>query len=194
MDLMQSTEDCCSQNGFSPINQFALVSYLPDPLGSFLDQLRLRLVPDCKPHAHVTILPPRPLCGYPDQAASEIRRLADEFSPFTVRLGDIAKFPVSNVIYIQLDSGTKELREMYTAMNCGACSYREAFQYHPHITLAQNIPPGTADDVLAQAQKEWAVYRGSRSFRVETLSFVQNTSICRWLDLAEISLAAHVVR
>ena len=44
------------------LSQFALVAYIPDPLGRFLDDLRVELTPDCKPRAHVTILPPRPLC------------------------------------------------------------------------------------------------------------------------------------
>jgi 2'-5' RNA ligase len=191
---MESLEDCCSSNGFHRINQFALVSYIPDPLGHFLDDLRLRLVPDCKPHAHVTILPPRPLCGEAEQAASEIRRLADDFSPFTVKLGNIAKFPISDVIYIEVATGREELQKMYKAMNCGTSSFSEAFKYHPHITLAQKIPPEKVQELFETARNEWANYRHERSFRVETLSFVQNTSICHWIDLAEIPLPIHAGR
>ena len=55
---------------------FALVSYIPDPLGAFLDDLRLKLAPKCKPHAHITILPPRPICAEPHIAIQEIRSLA----------------------------------------------------------------------------------------------------------------------
>ena len=40
------------------LSQFALVSYIADPLAGFLDDLRVELTPDCNPHAHVTILPP----------------------------------------------------------------------------------------------------------------------------------------
>src|ERR1035438_9490908 len=43
------------------LNVFALVIYIHDPLGSFLDDLRRQLVPGCNPHAHVSVLPPRPL-------------------------------------------------------------------------------------------------------------------------------------
>ncbi len=43
------------------LNVFALVIYIPDPLGRFLDDLRTALVPGCNPHAHVSVLPPRPL-------------------------------------------------------------------------------------------------------------------------------------
>src|SRR5262249_47274553 len=136
-----------------PINQFALVSYIPHPLGQYLDELRLNLVPACKPHAHVTILPPRPLCAEPEEAADEIRRLADDFSPFTVRLGEIARFPISDVIYIELDSGIPELKSMYRAMNSGASSFAEAFAYHPHITLAQNLVPEGVQETLEKARQ-----------------------------------------
>ena len=188
---MDSPTDCSSNNGFHPINQFALVSYIPHPLGQYLDELRLNLVPACKPHAHVTILPPRPLCDEPEKAAGEIRRLADDFSPFTVRLGEIARFPISDVIYIELDSGIPELKSMYRAMNSGASSFSEAFAYHPHITLAQNLVPEKVHETLEKARQEWARCPYERSFRVETLHFVQNTNICKWLDLAEFPLPVH---
>ena len=43
------------------LNIFALVIYIPDPLGGFLDDLRRELTPGCNPHAHISVLPPRPL-------------------------------------------------------------------------------------------------------------------------------------
>jgi hypothetical protein len=43
------------------LNVFALVIYIGDPLGRFLDDLRRELSPQCNPHAHVSVLPPRPL-------------------------------------------------------------------------------------------------------------------------------------
>ena len=36
------------------LNVFALVIYVPGPLGKFLDDLRRKLVPGCNPHAHVS--------------------------------------------------------------------------------------------------------------------------------------------
>src|SRR5712672_3209674 len=84
------------------LNVFALVIYIPDPLGRFLDELRRELVPGCNPHAHVSVLPPRPL-GIDWQLASEqVRRCASHRQPFDVTLGAIGMFPVTNVIYIEL--------------------------------------------------------------------------------------------
>lgn len=187
---MESNTGC--SNGLHRIDQFALVSYIPGPLGNFLDDLRLDLVPDCRPHAHVTILPPRKLCGQPNEAIGEIRHLVEQFSPFTVKLGDIAVFPESEVIYIEIVSGADSLRAMYLAMNKGICSFSENFPYHPHITLAQNLPHDLVNPLYEHARELWRNWTGERSFAVETLSFVQNTTVCTWLDLAEIHLPVRV--
>ena len=180
---------CCSPlNGVDTMNQFALVSYIPDPLGRFLDELRLQLDPDCKPHAHVTILPPRPLCGTAEQAVRNLRRLSKQFAPFSIRLGEVAKFDISDVIYIKLASGQPELRNMYEAMNCGPCEYSERFRYSPHITLAQNLPKEKVQRTLDMAVAAWQDWNQVRSFRVEALSFVQNMNGAKWVDLDHITL------
>jgi 2'-5' RNA ligase len=192
---MQYPSDCSSSNGHTPLPQFALVSYIADPLGKYLDELRLRLVPSCKPHAHVTILPPRTLSGTAEQAVAGIRRLAPEFDPITIRLGEVAKFPVSNVIYIDIAAGREALFDMFHAMNSGAVSFREPFPYHPHITLVMPSPDVLSPDkdpakLLEEARREWAAYPYERVFRVETLSFVQSYDRCCWTDLEDIPLIA----
>ena len=103
----------CSQNGHGPVNQFALVSYIPGLLGEFLDLLRLQLAPDCRPHAHVTVLPPRPLNGPVEHAESELRQVTSRFHAFEVKLGAVEIFESSQVIYIEVDRGERELRAMH---------------------------------------------------------------------------------
>jgi len=189
--MQPSTSDCCPP-GLERINQFALVSYLPDPLGKFLDDLRRHLVPDCKPHAHVTILPPRPLCGAPEEAARELRELSRDFDPFSIRLGAVTKFQETDVVYIELASGSDKLRAMYNKMNRGASLYCERYQYSPHITLAQNIPHETVDRIFEEAKIAWRACPYDRFFDVEELSFVQNTTTCQWIDLETFPLHPQV--
>ena len=57
------------------LNVFALVIYIPDPLGRFLDDLRRELVPGCNPHAHVSVLPPRPLAVDWQVASEQVKAL-----------------------------------------------------------------------------------------------------------------------
>jgi 2'-5' RNA ligase len=178
----------CSNGVTTSANQFALVSYIPDPLGNFLDRLRLDLVPGCSPHAHVTVLPPRPICAEEGQAADELMEMAENFSGFDIELGEVEIFPVSKVIFIGIARGERELKEMYKALNRGAVAYREPFPYHPHVTLAQCFPLENLDQLANQATQQWHDYRQSRSFPVHSLDFVKNIQGSRWADLANIQL------
>jgi len=190
---MQSSDDGCQSPGEEQtLSQFALVSYIPDPLGRFLDDLRLELTPDCKPRAHVTILPPRPLH---DDVTDTIRQIADDLKigvPFRIELGEIEIFEASQVIYLGLACGASELRRLYGALNCGCLQYNENFPYHPHITIAQNTPPGGAARLALIAKEKWKQYEGPRGFNVSVLSFVQHVAPLIWADVAALPLGVAV--
>ena len=175
------------------LNVFALVIYIPDPLGRFLDDLRRDLVPGCNPHAHVSVLPPRPLAVDWQVAGEQVRVCAGNWVPFDIVLQRIRIFPVTNVIYLELGQGETEMFRIHAAMNSQALEFDEPFEYHPHITLAQEIPPGQAAAVNRRAQELWDGYPGPRSFRAERTAFVQNTLGNCWIDLAEFSLGAVTV-
>src|SRR3954451_17717479 len=81
-------------------NMFALVIYIPEPLGRFLDDLRRELVPHYNPHAHVSVLPPRPLKVGWETASDEARALIEGMAPFDVELTSIEMFERTEVIYI----------------------------------------------------------------------------------------------
>jgi 2'-5' RNA ligase len=171
------------------LNVFALVVYIPGPLGKFLDDLRRELVPSYNPHAHVSLLPPRPLAVDWRLASGEARALTDRWAPFDIELTGIEIFPVTDVIYIEVGAGAAELRRMHEALNAGALKFQDPFPYHPHITLAQELPGGRVAAAGELARLRWREYRGTRGFRVEQAVFVQNTLNDCWIDLAEYSLA-----
>ena len=170
------------------LNVYALVIYIPDPLGRFLDDLRRELVPGCNPHAHVSVLPPRSLAVDWQVAGEAVRSCASEWAPFEIRLGGIQRFPVTNVIYIELALGADELHEMHGCMNHDALESPEPFEYHPHITLAQEIPLDDLEEIEELARRRWAEFRGSRAFVADRAAFVRNTMGNHWVDLAEFAL------
>jgi 2'-5' RNA ligase len=170
------------------LNVFALVIYIPGPLGKFLDDLRRELVPEYNPHAHVSLLPPRPLAVDWRLASDQARALADRWVPFEIELTGIAVFPVTDVIYIELGTGAAELRRMHGALNAGLLKFQDPFPYHPHITLAQELPSELAPSAGELARRRWREYPGHRGFRVEQAVFVQNTLNNCWIDLAEYTL------
>ena len=170
------------------LNVFALVIYIPDPLGRFLDDLRRELVPGCNPHAHVSVLPPRPIAVDWTVAGEQVRECAGEWTPFEISLEGIRMFPVTNVIFIELGKGSDEMFKIHEAMNSGSLAFNEPFVYHPHITLAQEIPQERAEYVNQRARELWDAWTGPRVFRAERAAFVQNTLGNLWIDLAEYSL------
>src|ERR1022692_1327638 len=87
------------------LNVFALVIYIPDPLGRFLDDLRRELVPGCSPHAHVTILPPRPISTTPQAAIEAVRSRIHDFAPFEIEAALVEVFSETDVVYLRLGRG-----------------------------------------------------------------------------------------
>jgi hypothetical protein len=174
-------------------NLFALVIYIPDPLGGFLDDLRRDLVPGCNPHAHVSVLPPRGLAVPWDTASEQARRLTEGWAPFDIELAHVEVFPATEVIYIEIGRGADQMRSLHSAMNSGALDWNEPFAYHPHITLAQDIPHERVAELTEAARRRWAEYGGARVFRAERAVFVQNAGDNCWIDLAEYSLGAVTV-
>jgi 2'-5' RNA ligase len=172
------------------LNVFALVIYLPDPLGGFLDEMRRALVPGCNPHAHVSVLPPRPLAGDWQVAREQVRTLAEGWTPFDITLSNVAIFPVTNVIYIELGQGAAEMYGLHSLMNTDALRFDEPFEYHPHITLAQELPAENVAEIYGRAREIWDSYKGTKTFRAQRAAFVQNTLGNCWIDLAEYSLGA----
>ncbi len=176
------------------LNIFALVTYVPDPLRRFLDDLRRELAPHDNPHAHVSVLPPRPLGVNWRTASEQARGLIESWAPFEIEVTDVRVFPITDVLYLEIGAGASELRRMHAAMNDGTLFFEEPFAYHPHITLAQEVPHDTVTELREVARRRWDDYRGPRGFRAEHVVFVQNTLHNRWIDLDQYSLGAVTVR
>jgi len=176
------------------LNVFALVIYIPDPLGSLLDDLRRELVPHYNPHAHVSVLPPRPLAVDWQTASDQARALTGGWAPFDVELTELQLFPQTDVLYLAVGAGASELRRIHLAMNSGALQFKEPFPYHPHVTLAQEVAHEDVPAMCERARRRWAEYRGSRTFRADRAVFVQAIDGSRWIDLAEYCLGSAPVR
>ena len=179
------------------VDSFALVSYLPNPLASFLDEIRHDFAPDSRARAHVTVLPPRPLKPSPDPASvdaawEQIRNRLQDVSPFRVELGEIEVFEETQAIYIAVLTGHEELKRLHDLLNVGGTSYQEPYPYHPHVTVVQELPP---QDVYAAAQFarwRWSEFQHARDFVVDQLTFVRNTLENDWVDLGAFDLTSRV--
>jgi len=180
----------CHLGSGRTLNQFALVSYIPEPLASFLDDMRRQLTPDCNPHAHLTILPPRPFAGNVPAAIDGLLDHTADFAPFEVTLGEIQVFPVSNVIYLGIENGEETVKSLHGKLNAGILEHCCMYPFHPHVTIAQDFETEYVDALAEKARRIWAMWKDSRSFTVERLSFVQHVVLGQWADLATVPLAA----
>jgi hypothetical protein len=177
----------CSVPG-EPINQYALVTYLPVGLGCFLDQMRRDLVSQCNARSHLSLLPPRPLLVSPAEAESQIQTLSRVTMPFVVKIDSVAVFPKTSVVYLELSAGMHELSSLHDKMATGAFEFDEPYPFHPHITLAQNFDVATVDERYQLAKSEWERYQGPKEFLLDRLVFVQNSVNNCWVDLRSFPL------
>jgi 2'-5' RNA ligase len=178
---------CSSVHG-EPINQYGLVTYLPDELGAYLDQMRRDLVVDCKARSHISLLPPRPIHEAISRAEAQIHHVSLITQPFVVRAGNVAVFPKTSVIYLELEAGQEEIERLHRELATDALAYAEPFPFHPHITLAQNFCPDTVEERVAVARDYWRGYQGRREFLLDRVVFVQNTANNCWMDLRTFAM------
>ncbi|MBX9600364.1 MAG: 2'-5' RNA ligase family protein [Bryobacteraceae bacterium] len=187
----------CSPGDGERINSFALVSYIPDPLGRYLSNLRQQLVPACNALSHVTVLPPRCLAD-PRKAWDQTLARLGQFSSFDLHLTDIEVFPATQVIYLALGQGYDQLVEIHNALNSDAMAFAEPYEYHPHVTLAQDLTSANLAETLQAARRSWAECPFERSYTVSPLMFVQNalhtpTGRSFWIDLEQHRLNGHPI-
>lgn|SRR5574340_75487 len=171
-----------------PLNQFALVVYIPDPLGRFLDELRLELAPDCNPRAHISVLPPRPLNHDWHEVCREARAVTERVAPFEVEAGGLALFPQTQVLYLEVKRGAQQFEQMHALLNGNSLNYPEPYAYHPHITLVQDVPAEAVPELRKRAERRWREYSGPRTFLAANAAFVRNTATNLWIDLGQFKL------
>lgn len=170
---------------------YALVAYVKNELGGFVEALRRELHPE---HAHLpthlTVLPPRPLQGSEEDAVTMLRQLAATVAPFQVGLGEVESFlPITPTVFIRVSFAGYRMRELHDLMNRDPLAYTEALPYMPHVTVAKLDSNERATEVLRTSKMRWQNYQGSHSIPVERLTFVRGSEHT-WTDLAEIDLSA----
>jgi 2'-5' RNA ligase len=117
------------------------------------------------------------------------RKRVGGFTPFEIVAGEVEVFPATDVIYIGIQQGERELREMYSAISREPLAFKELYPYHPHITLAQDLSPDQVQPLTDLARKRWAAFPHPRRMHAERTCLVQSRDACRWEDLAEFRLA-----
>lgn len=170
--------------------RYALVAYVRNPVGEFVEKLRRELHPEL-PHlaAHVTILPPRLLHGSESSVVEALAEACRDAEPFEVTLGEVETFiPVTPTVFIRVAHAAVRMQQLHDLLNRDAIGCCEELPYIPHLTIAKMGTEEQAWKAFETARKRWAKYTGSRHIPLEELTFVRENEPNRWVDLAPLPL------
>ncbi|MBI2683286.1 MAG: 2'-5' RNA ligase family protein [Acidobacteriales bacterium] len=180
-------------NGQPPL-QYALVAYVQNDLGRFVEEMRRDLHPEHS-HlaAHITILPPRFLATSEDQAIRTLQREVPLSDAFEVSLGRVESFyPKTPTVFLTVDACVRELHDLHRRLSSGPLAFQEEWPYAPHLTIVKMPELAQTDGALAEARLRWERYHGQRTVRIEELTFVREGLHQPWVDLATIGLRRRV--
>ncbi len=126
---------------------------IPEPWGSQLDGHRAAsgdpmasLIP-----AHLTLLAPTEVDAGPDGLAKieeHLAGIAADHAPFQLHLRGTGTFrPVTDVVFVAVAAGIAACEQLAADITSGPLSRTLKYPYHPHVTVAQDVPERALDSV-----------------------------------------------
>jgi len=126
---------------------------VPEPHGSVLQEARARFG---DPNAafippHVTLLGPTVVDrGQIAEVEEHLAAVAVRHAPFVVHLRGTATFrPVSPVVFVQVVEGIAGCERLEADVRSGPLEQELHFAYHPHVTVAHEVPDERLDEAFA---------------------------------------------
>jgi len=161
---------------------------VPDPFGPVLQGARARfgdpLADSIPPHITLlgpTVVEPADLDAISDHLAS----VATGVGAFTLHLRGTGSFrPVSPVVFMQVAEGIAQCERLERAVRSGPLAQEVRFNYHPHVTVAHEVP----DADLDRAFMELAHYEAR--FPVDAFSVYEHGDDGVWRPERRFALAS----
>jgi 2'-5' RNA ligase len=175
--------------------RYALVAYVKNPVGEFVEKLRRELHPE-SPHmaAHVTVLPPRFLQSSESAALGTLEDVCSHVEPFEATLGELETFiPTTPTVFIRICHAAQRLRELHDQMNRDGLAMKEEWPYMPHMTIIKVGTEELAQRAYLLGRKRWDNFPGPRSIQIKQLTFVREEKDCHWIDLGTVPLGRQPV-
>lgn len=170
--------------------QYAVVAYVKNSVGHFVEELRRELYPE-HGHlpAHVTVLPPRFLKGTEEEAIELLTIELASSETFQVALGQVETFiPATPTVFIRVENFAHRFRELHEDLNIGPFRCNEQWPYMPHLTIVKMPQIPQAEAAAALSRERWSRYAGGKTAEITSLTFVRESAKQYWLDLATIPL------
>ncbi len=127
---------------------------IPEPWGSQLDDHRAAagdpmaaFIP-----AHLTLLGPTEIDATQDHSAKiedHLANVAAVHRPFHIHLRGTGTFrPVTRVVFVAVAAGIGECEQLASAIRSGPLIRELHYPYHPHVTVAHDVPDPALDSVF----------------------------------------------
>jgi 2'-5' RNA ligase len=133
---------------------------------------------------HVTLLPPTRVSRDDIPAVrTHLAKAAEAAAPFQMHLFGSGTFrPTSPVVFIQVANGIANCEMLERSIRSGPLARDLDFAYHPHVTVAQDVPDAALDEA----------YTGLGSFvarfSVDRFSLLERSEEGHWSDLGDYPL------
>jgi len=159
---------------------------VPEPYGSVLQHARARfgdpLAAETPPHVTLlgpTVVEPAELA----EISTHLARVSTSTGPFVIHLRGTGSFrPISPVVFMQVVQGSAECERLESTVRSGPLSQDLRFGYHPHVTIAHQVP----DKALDRAFAELANFEAR--FVVSGFQFYEHGDGCGWRPVRDYSL------
>jgi 8-oxo-dGTP pyrophosphatase MutT (NUDIX family)/2'-5' RNA ligase len=168
-------------------HRLGVVARLPEPLGIHVQAWRRALGDPAAGRIapHLTLVPPQTVAERDlGRAVALVERAAGAAVPFLVELAGTATFlPGSPVAYLVVREGGPALEALEAALRESPLD-RRTHPFHPHVTVAQDLPP----DRIEAAAAELAGFRAA--FPVPDLAVLREQPDKTWRPLATVPVGA----
>ena len=162
------------------------VIHVPEPFAAQVREARA-VAGDPLAHvvpAHITLLPPTVVeVRHLSALHAHVARVGRGTAPFDVELAGTASFrPVNPVVFVRVAAGGEECTRLAAQVRDGPVERPLEYPYHPHVTLAQNVPEVDLDAV----QRRMA--RAHFAFRVTEFGLYERREGQHWSPLDVVRL------
>lgn len=138
---------------------------VPEPWGSQLQAARASFGDPlaCLIPPHVTLLGPTVLEPAELETVHEhLAEVGTRHRPFAVHLRGTGTFrPVSDVVFVQVVEGISECERLERSVRSGPLAQELRFNYHPHVTVAHDVPSASLDRAFTELAEFDALYEVS---------------------------------
>lgn len=163
----------------TPLTRIGVAVDIPEPWGSQLTRRRAEAGDPQAAYvpAHLTLLGPTEIARASLPAVEEhLAEVAAGFPPYPLHLRGTGTFrPVTEVVFVAVAAGISECELLAEAIGSAPELHRESrFPYHPHVTVAHDVPAEALDRVY----EDLAGF--SALFEVEKFTLFSHDGQTRW--------------